>query len=152
MAKSKYQVMKGQQEEALSHGKTPPWNSLSTNQKDRLIQAIIAAIAEWRPVERRLLDPLPQGLLNRLLEAIRQIRAQGLAGPQFRASDRLKILKQQLSRRGMLPKDKEPTPDQVLEQQPKPLQRQVKAQEAMLVKQAERKAEQAMVQMLSRTL
>lgn len=150
MAKSQYEIRKGRQEEALAKGRTPNWKSLSSNQKQIIIQSIIKAIAEWRPVERRLLDPLPQSLLNQFLQAIQEIKAQGMAGPQFRATDRLKLLKQRLGRRGLISTDKEPTPDQVLNQQPKATQSLVKAQESLLVKRSEHQAEQAMVRLLAR--
>ena len=148
----KYQVRKGRQDESLGKGRMPQWKNLSQQQKANLIHAIVMSIAEWKPMEPKLLEPLPKQLLSRLLEAIQEIKANGLAGPQFRAADRIKVLKRKLAARGLLPSNSEPTPDQVLNQQPVLMQQQVRAHEAMQVKASEHNAEQAMLRMLAGTL
>lgn len=99
---------------AAEHNRLPSWNSLDKKEKILLVQQILQAIAEMKPLPERMLQPLPVPLLRTLQEAIEQMKAEGLAGNRFRASDRMKFLKRQLDVRDLAPNSRKQSVDDLL--------------------------------------
>ena len=89
--------------------------------------------------------PLPTELLKRLEFAVRKIRESGTAGGPESAPLRLKILRAALELRGQdaSPVAKGPSENQVLNQQPRSVRTQVKAQESLDLKRMQ--AQEAML-------
>ena len=117
----------------------PGWTQMEKDEQEQLIFQIIKAIAEWKPIPEVLLKPLPTQALQSLLEMVEQLKAEGLAGPRNRTSDRVKRLMQMLHKRGLIP-EREPTADQVLQQQEPEFRNRVLAQESLAVREAEANA------------
>jgi len=136
--------------EAASYRSLPPWRNLEPKDRQELILQILTAIAEWKAPSPHLLKVLPTPLLKNLLMAIEQLKSEGLAGPHFKASDRLKRLKYLLQQRGVLP-TQGPTPDDTLKAQGPQVENPVRAQEAKLVKESEVTAMLNLQRMLARS-
>ena len=132
-------------EEPTQPGQVPPFSQLQKSEKERLIQKILELIVQWRPIPEKLLQPLPTELLKRLEFAVRKIRESGTAGGPESAPLRLKILRAALELRGQdaSPVAKGPSENQVLNQQPRSVRTQVKAQESLDLKRMQ--AQEAML-------
>lgn len=140
------------QTDSISQNRIPDWSEMDKGTKYQLIKEILLLVGNWRPVPPELLVPLPTKLLEALRDAITQLKAEGMAGPHFRASDRIKRLQQLLqSRLGTDQSMKEPTGDQVLAQQPRSFRQNVLSQESRLVREAESQATAGMGRMLATT-
>lgn len=137
-------------QEAARSRRFPSWEAMDRQEREALMQQILQAIAEWRPIPERLMQPLPTALLKKLLDAVNQLKAEGLAGPHNRANDRIKRLKSLLNQRG-LGGEREPTADEVVNQQPPEVRNQILAQESALVKESEVRALQEMQKALARS-
>ena len=74
-------------QEAARSRRLPSWEAMDRQEREALMQQILQAIAEWRPIPERLMQPLPTALLKKLLDAVNQLKAEGLAGPHNRAND-----------------------------------------------------------------
>ena len=112
------------------------WVEMDKKQQQELLMQILQYLVEWRPIPQELLKPLPTELLYKIQELAQQLKAEGLAGPRHRTSERVKALIYQAMRKGLLPQGGEPTPDQVLEKYPE-MRQQVLAQESQQIREAE---------------
>ena len=126
-------------ERAAMARQLPSWQAMDKEEREHLIFQIVKAIAEWRPIPEALLKPLPTQALQNFLAIVEQLKAEGLAGPRNRTSDRVKRLMQMLHRRGLQPQ-REPTADQVLAQQRPEFRNRILAQEAQAVRTSEARA------------
>ena len=132
-------------EELMQSGQIPPYSQLQQSEKEQLIRKILELIVQWRPIPEKLLQPLPTELLKRLEFAVRKIRESGTAGGPESAPLRLKILRAALELRGQdaSPVAKGPSENQFLNQQPRSVRTQVKAQESLDLKRMQ--AQEAML-------
>ena len=128
-----------EKEDFQKQGRVPPYEVLNPQEKDELIREILRLIVKWEPIPRALLEPLPTSILRRLELAIRHIREAGLAGGPEGAPLRLKILRAalELSGQDSSPTARGPSENQVLGQQPLSVQRQVRAQEGLNLRQSQ---------------
>lgn len=115
---------------AAENRQLPAWSQMDRADRASLMQQILEAIAEWRPIPKALLQPLPTKLLHDLLDVIRKLKAEGLVGPRSRPTDRVKRLKELLEARG-LGRRKSLSEEDVLNQQPLQVQREQRANEAL---------------------
>ena len=124
-------------EEMLEANQVPHWDMLDSGEKKFLIQKILEMIVKWEPIPPQILEPLPVDLLKRLEFAVRKIRESGTAGGPESAPLRLKILRAALELRGQdaSPVAKGPSENQVLNSQPRQVRDQVKANEALNLRQ-----------------
>lgn len=136
-------------QKAASQKQLPHWNNLSMMEQKQLLAQILQMIAECRPLTKELLQPLPLPFLRALTQTIQQLQEEGMLGPKHRAPERLQRLRELLSQR--LPSNKQPTENEVLSQQPLSMQRQVRAQEALGLRQAQSRAMVGMQQTLAAT-
>jgi len=135
--------------QAARERKLPPWDSLKPKEQQELLRQILQQIAEWRQIPEQVLQSLPEGMLQRLLEIIEQLRAQGLAGPQFRASERIKAMKAMLNRRGLGETPRRPTADEIIDSLPPEERNRIRAQEAVAIRESETAALMGMQQRLA---
>lgn len=119
------------------------WGRMSRGEREELIGAILECIAEWRPLPRQLLEPLPPDFLRSLLDVVTQLKAEGLAGPHNRPRDRVKRLMVLMRDRGLLP-SRMPTADDAVRSLPPETRREVLANEAISIGNAESAAAGAM--------
>lgn len=128
-----------EKEDFQKQGRVPPYPVLNPQEKDELVKRILELVVRWEPIPRTLLEPMPVEFLRRLEFAIRKIREAGLAGGPEGAPLRLKILRAALELRGQdaSPTAKGPSENQVLGQQPLSVQRQVRAQEGLNLRQSQ---------------
>ena len=124
-------------QEMLESNQIPHWDMLEDREKKFLIQKILEMIVKWEPIPPQVLEPLPVDLLKRLEFAVRKIRESGTAGGPESAPLRLKILRAALELRGQdaSPVAKGPSENQVLNSQPRQVREQVKANEALNLRQ-----------------
>ena len=78
-----------EQRRLLGEQDQAPWNAMGAEEKHQLMEIIITAIAEWRPIPESLLKPLPQVALKSFHAMIEQLKAEGLAEPHGSTSDRV---------------------------------------------------------------
>ena len=124
-------------QEMLEANQVPHWDMLDDGEKKFLIQKILEMIVKWEPIPPQILEPLPVDLLKRLEFAVRKIRESGTAGGPESAPLRLKILRAALELRGQDASSvaKGPSENQVLNSQPRQVREQVKANEALNLRQ-----------------
>lgn len=96
-----------------------------------------------------LLQPMPTIFLRALLSSVRQLKNEGMLGPKHSSPERLQRLRELLNQR--LPSNSQPTEEEVLNQQPLQMQREVRAQEALGLRQAQSRAMVGMQQTLAAT-
>ena len=120
-------------------GRVPPYAVLDSQEKDELVKRILELVVRWEPIPRALLEPMPVEFLRRLEVAIRHIREAGLAGGPEGAPLRLKILRAALQMQGTdsSPTAKGPSENEVLGQQPKSVQTQIRSQEGMDIRRSQ---------------
>lgn len=124
-------------QEMLESNQIPHWDMLEDREKKFLIQKILEMIVKWEPIPPQVLEPLPVDLLKRLEFAVRKIRESGTAGGPESAPLRLRILRAALEMKGVdaSPVAKSPSENQVLNSQPRQVREQVKANEALNLRQ-----------------
>ena len=124
-------------EEMLEANQVPHWDMLDDGEKKFLIQKILEMVVKWQPIPPQILEPLPVDLLKRLEFTVRKIREAGAAGGPESAPLRLRILRAALELRGTdaSPVAKSPSENQVLNSQPRQVREQVKANEALNLRQ-----------------
>ena len=125
-------------QQAESAGKLPPWDALNPKEQQQLLETVLQMIAEWRPVPKPMLKALPPALLEHLVAAVKELRSRGTAGPHFKASDRIKMLKHMLDAR--LPQAQGQTTDELIESLPREARAQIRAQEAQQMQESETSA------------
>ena len=136
-------------QEAAAQQQLPAWDRLTPEQQRELLLQIMVLIAEARPMPETLLRPLPLPLLSALTEAVEQMRNEGMLGPKHQAPERLQRLRQLLQQR--LPQSRQPSENEVLAQQPLQMQKEVRAQEALGLREAQGRTMVGMQQTLAAT-
>ena len=136
-------------QQAAAQRQLPAWDRMTPEEQKELLLQIMVMIAEARPMPEALLRPLPQPLLEALMQTVSQLRNEGMLGPKHRAPERLRRLRELLQQR--LPQSGQPTENEVLSQQPLQMQREVRAQEAMGLREAQGRAMVGMQQTLAAT-
>jgi hypothetical protein len=109
------------------------FQELSRKEQKLLLTRAIQLLAEWKPIPQELGQKLGPETLSKLLEMVRRIRDQGLAGSRHRPPERLRLMKQLLAQ--MIP-DNSPKQD-IAEQMPEPARSQQKGAESLLQRQAD---------------
>lgn len=134
-------------QQSAAQRQLPAWDRMTLEEQKELLLQIMVMIAEARPMPESLLRPLPQPLLEALMQTVNQLRNEGMLGPKHRAPERLRRLRELLQQR--LPQSGQPTENEVLSQQPLQMQREVRAQEAMGLREAQGRAMVGMQQTLA---
>ena len=115
--------------------------------RDKLVLNALALLTAGKSPEK-VLPKLDQRTADLLVELAKQLKAQGMSGPEHRASDRLKAITAILNR--YLPPQRELTNLQFLSTLHPLLRQQVMAQESLLEKEAEARKILLTKQMLAR--
>ena len=136
--------------EAAEANKLPSWEMMDKTQRTDLLQKVLLLLLQGNPVPRPMLEPLPLPLLHKLLMVVRRLQNEGMMGPRHRLPERLRRMRELLSARG-LEKPRQPTENEVLAMQPRSLQQQVRAQEALGLREAQGRAMVGMQQTLAAT-
>ena len=103
------------------------------------IKDLVLQIAQQQAPSKETLMQLDSKTLNRLLEVIKQLRAQGLAGVHTRTPERLLRMYSLLNQRTGGPA-KEMTADEVVQKMPSQARNQILGQEALLARQSNAQA------------
>ena len=80
---------------------------MDKNLENALSQAL-ELISQWKEIPEDLAEELTPGIMRRLLQLVRQLRAQGLAGPKARTPERLLAMQRIINQWSPPPKDPEP--------------------------------------------
>lgn len=122
------------------------YSQMDTPDKIKLLAMVIQLIAEWKPIPKVVLQAFNPSQLMRLHEVIAQLKAEGLAGPRHRTSERMKRLVYLLTKRGLLPDN---TNKDALDSIPPEAANSMKAQETLMLRDSEAYAEQGLRQALA---
>ncbi|MFV0549335.1 MAG: hypothetical protein ACK5M5_11555 [Limnobaculum xujianqingii] len=92
------------------------------------LQLAIVSIAKLQPLPPEV-DQLPQQYMKMLGELIQHLKQQGLAGPNATVPQRMKAIRQQMQRWGLVQPSTQPTADQIINQYPAQVKQSVLANE-----------------------
>lgn len=125
--------------QAAEVGQLPPWEEMGEQDKEALIEQILMAIVQQRPIPKPMLRTLPTNILNALLAAITRLKSEGMLGYQHKIPERLQrlreLLQERLARYGG--GDRQPTEHQVVDSLPNSLRNQIRGNEAINLRQAQ---------------
>ena len=99
---------------------------------------LLQALVQQQPINKDIARLMGNKALRQLLEVIKQLRAQGMAGPHTRAPERLLRLYTLLNQR--VPPEREPTADQIIQSLTPKARNQILGQEALLARQSNAQA------------
>ena len=100
------------------------------------MQVIVSLLAEGREIPEALQRLLPLEALQLLDAIVKQLYAQGLAGPNHRASERMKVIQHMINQRNLNPTKPKGADDILLSMGPE-VSEPVLAQERQLITQSE---------------
>lgn len=109
------------------------FQELGEKERKRLLAKAVRLLSEWKPIPPELGKRLGASALRKLLEVVKMIRAQGLAGPNHRPPERLRAMKVLIAR---LMSDEAPSRDPA-EMMPEPARSQQRGSESLLQRQSD---------------
>ena len=128
----------------------PDWENLDKGKRQALLHQLLLAIAEWRPLPPVLLRPLPPSVLRQLLEVIETLKSEGLAGAGRQTPARVKRLRELIRARGLSDQTVKAKDDRTVEKLPTEARQQVRAQEALAMRQTHAHEAQMNAEQLAR--